>query len=518
MTASDSSSLEQISGALAGRLKAPHKRLTALVGGLVEADGAVRGRCASRAMESALLLRLLRKQMTHLTAQKELVNYLHATPPASRLDRIVIDGALGQGDDMAATYLDGFRHVTGDRKRAVIATLLALCSASPFDSSLDPQRIDYTGQAAWTELTMCAIKILHCKAEVADHATTGIRTGGGSADQMFLVQRLKQFGPDRVWQGNALAHLIALHALHTFQPACPLLHDGIEVLVKARNPDGGVPFIAGQEVWVTALAGTALAGADAPSALLNRIGTYLAGRQLHDGGWGYNETTTQSDVDDTSRCVQFLYLTDPFRHHGALIAAVNYLTAIADPRSGGFPTYLKGHRSEVDLTAGALIALTSTGRRHGVLLNSAAKFLLDSQRADGSFEPSWTLSQTSVVSYVVAALDRVRPFAPALTGHISEATSRATAYLHETQNHDGGWGHTPEATSDALSTAHAIPALPHPHALNRAVDYLLGQQRPDGGFTAPADQVGPRPIPFDFPVLPHITALTALNHARNIKS
>lgn len=514
MTAPDSVSLKRMPRAQAERLGVSHRRLTALVGGHVEADGAVRGRCASRLIESALLLRLLRKQKTEPTAQKELVAYLRATPPASRLDRIVIDGALGGGDGAAVAYLDGFQHVTGDRKRAVIATLLALCGASPFDSSLDSEKIDYTGQTAWTELTLCAIKILYRKAQAADYATAG----GGGADQMFLIRCLKRFEPDRVWQGNALAHLVALHALHTFQPACHLLHDGIEVLVKARNPDGGVPFIVGQEIFVTALAGTALAGAGVPSDLLNRIGGYLVGRQLHDGGWGYDETTTQSDVDDTSRCAQFLYLADPFRHQDALIAAMNYLTAIADARSGGFPTYIKGHRPEGELTAGALLALTSTGRRHDVLLNSAARFLLDAQRVDGSFEPSWTLSQTSVVSYVVAALDRVRPFALTLAGHISEATSRAVAYLHETQNRDGGWGHTPEATSDALSTAHAIPALTHPHTLNRAVDYLLEQQRPDGGFTAPADQVGPRPIPFDFPVLANINALTALNHARNVRS
>jgi hypothetical protein len=46
----------------------------------------------------------------------------------------------------------------------------------------------------------------------------------------------------------------------------------------------------------------------------------------------------------------------------------------------------------------------------------------------------------------------------------------------------------------------------------------LAEQDPDGGFTSIPDQVGPRPLPFDYPILTDIQTLTALRrtgmHAR----
>lgn len=44
----------------------------------------------------------------------------------------------------------------------------------------------------------------------------------------------------------------------------------------------------------------------------------------------------------------------------------------------------------------------------------------------------------------------------------------------------------------------------------RAMEFLLNQQRPDGTFSSIPDQVGPRPLPFDFPVLTNIHVISAL--------
>ena len=47
-------------------------------------------------------------------------------------------------------------------------------------------------------------------------------------------------------------------------------------------------------------------------------------------------------------------------------------------------------------------------------------------------------------------------------------------------------------------------------AVHRGIAYLLSQQLPDGRFTSIPDQVGPRPLPFDYPVLASIHSLPAL--------
>ncbi|MGH3771239.1 MAG: hypothetical protein ACRDRW_07560 [Pseudonocardiaceae bacterium] len=63
----------------------------------------------------------------------------------------------------------------------------------------------------------------------------------------------------------------------------------------------------------------------------------LAQLRKSDGGWGYTEITSQTDVDDTSHCVEFLRLASPERHRDVLTRAEDYLTGMADP-GGGFPS------------------------------------------------------------------------------------------------------------------------------------------------------------------------------------
>ncbi|TJZ57050.1 hypothetical protein FCH28_06160 [Streptomyces piniterrae] len=461
----------------------------------IAADGAVRTPCESRILESALLYALLDK--TDLRNEK-LGAFLDSARPSGFLDERLAHATLhGPGDPgPVLTYLQSYQHVTGPRKRVLIEAVLGIVGELPFTSRPEPPH--YGPQASWTELTLCAIGLLH------GHAR-GLPPD--PRDLAQLISRLEGFGAESVWEGNVLAHLIALHALHNCRPDSPLLSKGIDAITRTANPDGGIPFIEGQTVWVTALAGTALTLAGAPEPITLRMADYLADLQI-DGAWGYTETTTQTDVDDTTRCMHFLRTLAPQRYAEALRKAEKYLVAMADS-SGGYSTYLSGHAAETDLTAGAVIALAPSWPRHAPLLNASLAFLLDAQREDGSFAPSWTASASSVLAHVLQALTQAPPGDP----RIPQAIATATRYLARTQNPDGGWGHQPGAPSDAISTAHALPvAASHGSEVSRAraAAYLLSHRRPDGGFTAPPDQVGPRPIPFDYPVLADIHVLTAL--------
>ncbi|MEV7192587.1 prenyltransferase/squalene oxidase repeat-containing protein [Streptomyces sp. NPDC093510] len=482
----------------------------------VDGEGALKDRCAGRIIESALLLLLLRKERALPRAQKELQDYLQQARPKGALEGVVVDALLGRPCDANAVLkgLGKSRHGTGARKRLLLDTILGLCGLLSDGARPDPRDIGPRPQAVWTELTLCAATILHAHAgwgTPAPAAADATHQQELLEHQNLLVRRLAAFPARQVWEGNALAHLVALHALHTYRPGCDLMREGIETLVQLRGPDGGVPFIDGQEVFVTALAGVALAPAPGHARLAARMGEYIASRQQADGGWGYNETTTQTDVDDTARCVELLRMLDAGRFRHSIQGGESYLRARAN-EEGGFPTYLRGHPWDLDMTAGAVIALPWESHAH--LLRPAVQVLIDAQDEDGSFDPSWTLSLPSVILRVLDALAQVPDSESELRERAAACTDRALAYLAKAQGGDGGWGHTPGKDSDVLSTAQALATLVR-HApdadLAGALAFLESRQHADGGFTSTPDQVGPRPLPFDFPVLADVHVLTALN-------
>ncbi len=153
------------------------------------------------------------------------------------------------------------------------------------------------------------------------------------------------------------------------------------------------------------------------------------------------------------------------------------------------------------------------------MVAGAVDFVLDSQLPDGTFERGWTVSESSAIQRVLDALHVVRPVDPAVADRITEATRRAVDRLATTQHADGGWGQQAGSRSDVLSTAQALPILARPGERSdaaRGLAYLVAHQEDDGGFVAPPDQVGPRPLPFDFPVLTDIHTLTALNRTRDL--
>jgi prenyltransferase beta subunit len=103
---------------------------------------------------------------------------------------------------------------------------------------------------------------------------------------------------------------------------------------------------------------------------------------------------------------------------------------------------------------------------------------------------------------------------------VETARSRALRYLWDSQHADGGWGQGEGPVSDALSTAYALAALgllrdrlpADPVRISHAVHYLLSQQDPvTGGFISIPDVAGPRPIPFDLPLLNTVFSLMALS-------
>ncbi|WP_432082737.1 terpene synthase family protein [Streptomyces sp. WAC 04229] len=481
----------------------------------VDPAGHVDDRCGSRVLESALLLALLRAQAVAPAEQTRLTRFLKGRRPgANSIDALLIDACLdpagmaGEAPDRAAGLHMEVSSGTAGRgrlKSVMLHTVLHLLCGSALDADNAPAPVGPEGITTFTDVHVLSTRIIH--AHACGHPYTI-----SDAERERLVS-LMSLGRNRVlWEASATTQLLALHAVRIFRPGAPVLEDGLLRLCLAINADDGVPFLDSQDLWLTAVAGLAFQGEETLTSYVPRMADLVASWQAPDGGWPFATGMRQTDVDTTTRCMEFLHATDPDRYRAALERATAYLTDIAGP-DGGFPTWVRGDAPDLDMTAGAILALAPRAAQHEHLLTRALTFVLDSQHIDGTFERSWTVSESSAILRALDALHAIPVTDPAFAARIAAVTARAVTRLVASQHADGGWGRLPDDPSDVLSTAQAVPVLARHGgllAVSRAVTYLLKQQNSDGGFTSPPDQVGPRPLPFDYPVLADIHTLSAL--------
>ncbi|MFF7588071.1 prenyltransferase/squalene oxidase repeat-containing protein [Kitasatospora purpeofusca] len=509
---------EPMPGGLVAAGERARERVRESLGAAVGVDGAVRRPCSSRTLESALLLVLLRRRGGHPRQEQELAEFL-AAPQAqvggfdAALVQAVLHGRTVGTDVVGGELLAGFDHFTLARKRLLFDVYLAVAGAVPFEASmLRPYRAADPGAdntVTWIEMIMLSVRVL-----VAHGLGAGNQVDDGERERL-----LELLGSSRapVWENYTAAHLLALLAVQEFAPGHPLVETGVAAVLACRNPDGGVPSMSNLDVFNTGPAGLALARAGADRALLHRMCDYLIDQQMPDGGWTFAERMRHTDVDASSYAAACLAAVDPVRHREALLRAGGYFRGIAG-RDGGFPTYMKGDPSEVGMTAGAVSALAWNGTDHGDLLDGAARWLLDAQHQDGTFERSWSLSEANTIWRATWALHSVpEATRTTLKARIADADAASHRFLAEAQNADGGWGYRPGDASDTTSTCYSLMALaamgrrPQDDAVVRAgVTHLLSRQESDGSFVALPDQVAPRPLLFDAPVFTDTWVLLAL--------
>ena len=484
----------------------------------VDATGMVEDRCGSRVLESTLLLSLLRATASHPHEQEQLTRFLRARRPAADpIDALLIDACLDptataeHALDRAAGLSVAVSRGTAGRgslKTVMLRTVLHLLCGCALDQRDAPPSTPPEGITTFTDVHLLATRTIHAHAGERAHAVS-------DAERERLVALLGRGRNRLLWEASATTHLLGLHAVRTFRPRTPVLADGLLRLALALNADGGLPFLDSQDLWLTAVAGLAFLDDETLRPYTPRMSDLVASWQAVDGGWPFATGMHQTDVDTTTRCMEFLHATEPDRHRATLARATAYLTGIAGP-DGGFPTWVRGDAPDLDMTAGAILALAPEPARHRGLLAGAARFVLDAQLPDGTFERSWTVSESSAILRALDAVHALPAPSVALAERIAAATARSVARLHDTQHHDGGWGQVPDRPSDVLSTAQAVPVLArhgNPAAVARAVAFLLVNQDSDGGFSSVPDQVGPRPLPFDYPVLTDIHTLAALHRA-----
>jgi squalene-hopene/tetraprenyl-beta-curcumene cyclase len=241
---------------------------------------------------------------------------------------------------------------------------------------------------------------------------------------------------------------------------------------------------------------------DRYDAAIGRATRWTLGMQSRNGGWG------AFDVDNTHHYLNHI----PFADHGALL----------DP-----PT--------ADVSGRCLAMLAQLGHPPGEAeAQRAVGYLLREQEDSGAWYGRWGVNYVYGTWSVVTALNAagLPPEHPAMRC--------AVAWLKERQNPDGGWGEDgftyphrggtrPEAApaaiaSTASQTAWALLALMAAGAVDdpaveRGAQWLVGQQREDGGW-AEEDHTGtgfPRVFYLRYHGYARIFPLWALARLRNLR-
>ncbi|MEM9826499.1 MAG: prenyltransferase/squalene oxidase repeat-containing protein, partial [Planctomycetota bacterium] len=248
----------------------------------------------------------------------------------------------------------------------------------------------------------------------------------------------------------------------------------IQFLLDSALDDGSWPIDTDLATWVTSLAVEALAADPDDNGLWcneKLVDWHLNCQHVQPhplsgarpGGWGWTDLSgAVPDGDDTPAAI---IAAAVFQKHmpgksKALAAATDrglqWLAKLQN-RDGGYPTFCRGwgrlpfDRSSVDLTAHAMRAQRSAGgtgdamrRGDGSIDKSAIRYLQKQQAGDGSFLPLWFGNQDGHDDEnPIYGTSRVLMAAEDLP---EDLVDRATSFLLNQQNADGGWGGGPSVT------------------------------------------------------------------------
>ena len=165
------------------------------------------------------------------------------------------------------------------------------------------------------------------------------------------------------------------------------------------------------------------------------------------------------------------------------------------------------------MTAAALNALAPSRHRHPDVFRRGVEFIVTNQQHDGTFERSWSCAHSNAIFRALLAIQTASEDMAQVERVAAER--RALSYLRLSQNENGGWGHVIGDDSDPISSAYALITLSHfdaEYTIGRGIEYIVHQQRCNGGYLSRPDGSGPRPIAYDVPALADHFALIALDH------
>lgn len=499
-------------------------------------DGAVDGYCHSRILESLLTLHLLRNQSYLPSKQKNIENYLIGAIARNRLNNFsteiegiiatlaqrVIEGgsASTQPFEQLLNSLSGREQ---GRKTLYFGCLFAEMGMVSFSSlPFEVSAFQTSGiqVQTWASIMLCGLKFLYCYG-------MGIDSSISLEDQDFLVSQVLKTD---IFENNVLTQIVGILALSKFLPQ-QQLEQPINALMQWQQENGGMPLMTGLDHFVTPLAGLAILETlpNLPAknqveaeASVMRMADYLVSAQKKDGGWSYMAGTVQTDVDDSALCGVLLARLKKQKFKTNLQKLNQYLAKMQND-DGGFPTYISGNSSTPSMTAAAIHGIAEILRCNPMKsffgqksIQQALQYLVTIQRDDGTFERRWSNADTHAMFRVAIALRSLQYIGvpPDLQKAMDTISQKMTSYLHTARNPDGGWGQTSNDASDILSTAYAVLCCTGSEKVLAAegVVFLLSRQENDGTFKSRPDLIGPRPLPYDIPILSTIMSIYACGY------
>ncbi len=337
------------------------------------------------------------------------------------------------------------------------------------------------GSFSWEGFFKAADRFLH------RYQRTGFTPGRKNAIRSGLEWIIRHQDADGAWGGIQPPWVYSLMALNAegYPVTHPVMKKGLSTLDDhwSFTRNGALHIQASESpVWDTLLTLMALQDCGieyARSESMQKALEWILGQEIRTpgdwqvkikgvepGGWAFQRANNfYPDVDDTAVALIVLsklkpFYSDPTRLDGAMNRARDWLMAM-QCRSGGWAAFDKDNNREiitripfcdfgevldppsVDVTAHVLEAFGEMGmdRSHPAVARGL-KFILKEQESDGSWFGRWGVNYVYGTSAVVCGLKAV--------GHDMRAPEirRATDWIKNRQNPDGGWGESCESYMD----------------------------------------------------------------------
>ncbi len=262
---------------------------------------------------------------------------------------------------------------------------------------------------------------------------------------------------------------------------------GIDFLMRSVQGNGSWPIDTNLSTWLTTLSINAMPG-QLDLEDRERLRAWLLAQQFRSphpytnaapGGWAWTDLPGGvPDADDTAGALLALHRLGGINAtvRSAASAGIRWLLDLQN-RDGGIPTFCRGwsamlfDRSSPDLTAHAVRAwsiwleeLPAEAPRLRRAMERAVRFLVRSQRTDGSWLPLWfgnqhapdDINSTYGTARVVLGLRELGIRHVSLPGQMLQ---RARQWLVHAQNPDGSWGGFLKGAPSVEETALAVEAL-----------------------------------------------------------
>jgi len=360
----------------------------------------------------------------------------------------------------------------------------------PFELAAFPHKLYHKLGFPMVSYAMPALiaigQVLHKHAPSRNPITRGMR----NAAKAKTLRTLEEIQPSTggFLEATPLTSFVAMSLIGCGLGDHIVAENALEFLRHSVRTDGSWPIDTNLTTWVTSLSVDALGGGGRIDRYLNEkqrssIELWLLDQQYTEvhpythaapGGWAWtNLAGGVPDADDTPAVLLALKHLGCKKAHRAA-SGVRWLVDIQN-RDGGIPTFCRGFgklpfdQSSPDLTAHTLRAWAgwreelpkdlaqSVDRGH----DRALRFLLRTQRNDGSWIPLWFGNQQDLeqqnplyaTSRVLKAIDVSED------EEWRQAIKRGVRWLLYTQNTDGGWGGAESVRPTIEETALAIDGL-----------------------------------------------------------